>query len=91
MSIGSAGALAWHKGEMLRVDAVPTVIVDRLGAGDALAAGVLHGWLDGDLAHGLRTGVLLAALALAQHGDMVVTTPEEVAALLGAAAGIIVR
>jgi 2-dehydro-3-deoxygluconokinase len=91
MSIGSSGALAWHNGQTLRVDAVPATIVDRLGAGDALAAGVLHGWLDGNLAGGLRTGVVLAALALAQQGDMVVTTPDEVAAMLGAAPETIVR
>jgi 2-dehydro-3-deoxygluconokinase len=91
MSVGSAGALAWRDGEVLQVDAVPVTIVDRLGAGDALAAGVLHGWLDGDLARGLRTGTVLAALALSQHGDMVVTTPEELESLLSAPAGVIVR
>ena len=92
MSVGTAGALAWHGGQVLQVDAVPVAIVDRLGAGDALAAGVLHGWLDGDLDRGLRTGVLLAGLALAQNGDMVVTTRREVESLLSAAAGsVIVR
>lgn len=84
MSVGSAGALAWHGGQVLQVDAVPVAIIDRLGAGDALAAGVIDGWLDGDLHRGLRTGVLLAGMALAQHGDMVVTTAEEVASLLNA-------
>jgi 2-dehydro-3-deoxygluconokinase len=69
---------------VLQVDAVPVAIIDRLGAGDALAAGVIDGWLDGDLHRGLRTGVLLAGMALAQHGDMVVTTAEEVASLLNA-------
>ncbi len=92
MSVGSAGVLAWQDGLVQQVDAVPVTIIDRLGAGDALAAGVLHGWLDGDLARGLRTGVVLAALALAQHGDAVITTPAEVEALLGAAGGsVIVR
>jgi 2-dehydro-3-deoxygluconokinase len=92
MSVGAAGALAWHGGQVLQVDAVPVAIVDRLGAGDALAAGVLDGWLDGDLERGLRTGVLLAGLALAQHGDMVVTTRQEVESLLSAAGGsVIVR
>jgi 2-dehydro-3-deoxygluconokinase len=92
MSVGSAGALALWEGQVHQVDAVPATIVDRLGAGDALAAGVLHGWLDGDLANGLRTGVVLAGLALAQHGDIVVTTPQEVEALLATAGGsLIVR
>lgn len=92
MSVGAAGALAWHGGQVLQVDAVPVAIVDRLGAGDALAAGVLDGWLDGDLERGLRTGVLLAGMALAQHGDMVVTTRQEVESLLSAAQGsVIVR
>lgn len=92
MSVGRAGALAWQGGQVLQVDAAPVAIVDRLGAGDALAAGVLDGWLDGDLPRGLRTGVLLAGLALAQHGDIVVTTREEVDALLAAGEGsVIVR
>jgi 2-dehydro-3-deoxygluconokinase len=55
--------------------------VDRLGAGDALAAGVIHGWLDGDLSAGLRYGVTLAALALSQFGDMVITNKSELLAL----------
>jgi 2-dehydro-3-deoxygluconokinase len=48
---------------------------------DALAAGVIHGWLLGDLAACLRYGVTLAALALSQLGDMVVTTATELQAL----------
>ena len=92
MSIGAAGALAWRSGQVLQVDAVPVAIIDRLGAGDALAAGVLDGWLDGDLERGLRTGVLLAGMALAQHGDIVVTTRQEVESLLSAAGNsVIVR
>jgi 2-dehydro-3-deoxygluconokinase len=91
MSIGDAGALAWQAGKVLQVSAVPAGMIDRLGAGDALAAGVIHGWLDGDLARGLRMGAVLAALALSQHGDMVVTTPDEVAELLAHGSGIIVR
>ena len=45
---------------------------------DALAAGVIHGWFLGDLAAGLRSGVTLAAFALSQSGDMVVTTETKV-------------
>ena len=82
MSIGDGGVLATAEGGVFAADAVPVSIVDRLGAGDALAAGVIDGWLDGDLAGGLRRGVVLAALALSQHGDMVVTTGSEMEALL---------
>ena len=52
--------------------------------GDALAAGVIHGWLDKDLAAGLRYGVTLAALALSQFGDMVITNKSELLALSNA-------
>ena len=55
--------------------------MDRLGAGDALAAGVIQGWLDGNIALGLRYVVTLAALALSQFGDMVITTKSEMISL----------
>ena len=82
MSSGEQGARLWDGTQWLHRPARPTTIIDRLGAGDALAAGVIHGWLDGDLAKGLRYGVTLAALALSQHGDAVVTTREELEGLL---------
>jgi 2-dehydro-3-deoxygluconokinase len=82
LSIGEDGALAWDGARILHQPAVPVVVVDRLGAGDALAAGVIHGWLDGDLKQGLRYGAMLAALALSQHGDMVMETSQELEALL---------
>jgi 2-dehydro-3-deoxygluconokinase len=62
--------------------------VDRLGAGDALAAGVIHGWLDGDLSAGLRYGVTLAALALTQSGDMVITNKSELLSLTEGSANL---
>jgi 2-dehydro-3-deoxygluconokinase len=83
MSIGADGVLAWDGATVYRQPALPAAIIDRPGAGDALAAGVLHGWLAGDLELGLRYGATLAALALSQHGDMVVTTLAEVEQTLG--------
>jgi 2-dehydro-3-deoxygluconokinase len=77
ISFGEQGAMLWNGIEWLHELARSTQIVDRLGAGDALAAGVIDGLLDGDLAKGVRYGVTLAALALGQSGDMVVTTREE--------------
>lgn len=82
VTFGEQGAMLWDGAEWHHQPAVPTLIVDRLGAGDALAAGVLHGWLKGDVVAGLRYGVILAALALSQSGDMVITTESELETLL---------
>lgn len=82
MAMGAEGAVAWDGAQIYHQPALPTAIVDRLGAGDGLAAGVLYGWLSGDLRLGLRYGVALAALALSQQGDMIVTTRQEVESLL---------
>jgi 2-dehydro-3-deoxygluconokinase len=91
LSIGEGGVVAWDGERILHQPAVPVGMVDRLGAGDALAAGVIHGWLDGDLAQGLRYGAMLAALALSQHGDMVTVTPKELDALLAGEGERLVR
>ncbi len=93
VSLGSQGAICWDGTQTIHQPALPVQIIDRIGAGDALAVGVMLGWLDGDLLRGLRTGVTLAALALSQRGDSVITTPEEVAALMAStsAAGFVQR
>jgi 2-dehydro-3-deoxygluconokinase len=82
VTLGEQGVLGWDGVHVLHEPAVPVQIIDRLGAGDALAAGVLHGWLAGNFAQGLRNGVVLAALALSQRGDIVVTNPQELDTLL---------
>jgi 2-dehydro-3-deoxygluconokinase len=81
VTFGEQGALLWNGKAWQHEPARPTQVIDRLGAGDALAAGVIHGWLDGDLSAGLRYGVTLAALALSQLGDMVVTSRPELLSL----------
>lgn len=83
VTFGEQGVLLWDGQSWRREPARPTEVIDRLGAGDALAAGLIHGWLDGDLAAGGRYGVILAALALSQFGDMLVTTQSELESLLG--------
>lgn len=84
LTIGGEGLLAWDNGVTHHQPALPTVIIDRLGAGDALAAGVIHGWLDNDFALGLRAGAALASLALRRRGDIVCCRPSELADLLSA-------
>jgi 2-dehydro-3-deoxygluconokinase len=57
-------------------------IVDRLGAGDAFAAGLLHGLLDGDLQKGLDYGAALSALKHTIPGDLPWLTRDEIEGLL---------
>jgi 2-dehydro-3-deoxygluconokinase len=86
-SLADEGVLAWDGRAFHHAPARPVQIVDRLGAGDALAAGVIHGWLDGDLSLGLAYGTALAAICLSLHGDVVITTPAEVATVMQSRGG----
>ena len=89
MSIGEEGVIAWDGTKQHHAPSLPVEVIDRIGAGDGLAAGVIHGWLNDDLALGLRYGVAMAAMALTQHGDTVVTTQAELDSLLeNAGAGV---
>lgn len=74
ISIGSEGVVGWDGRQLFHQAAYETTIIDALGAGDALAAGVIHGWLADEFARGLQMGAALAAMALSQVGDMVVVT-----------------
>jgi 2-dehydro-3-deoxygluconokinase len=76
------GAVCWHDTEAMQVEATPTDIVDRLGAGDAFTAGVIDGLLDGDIGQGLRRGSVLAAMALATRGDQVAVNRSQLSRLL---------
>ncbi len=73
VTLGEAGRDRLGRFSLLSGAALPVHVIDRIGAGDALAMGIIHGWLRGDFAYGLRCGVTLAALALSQHGDAVIT------------------
>ncbi len=77
LSVGGEGVVAWDGQNLLRQPAQDTAVIDRIGAGDALAAGVIHGWLGGDFTAGLRYGQALAALALRTQGDIVAVSPAE--------------
>ena len=78
----SRGSSTLLDGEVVTIEAEPAEIVDRIGAGDAYTAGVIDGFLDGDIIAGMKRGSVLSALALTQHGDMVTTTRSEVISLL---------
>lgn len=58
-----------------------TGIVDRIGTGDAFAAGVLHQWLQGGDEQAMaESGLALAALKHSQPGDMCLIGKGELAA-----------
>jgi 2-dehydro-3-deoxygluconokinase len=88
ITFGEQGALLWNGKEWIHEAARPTKMIDRLGSGDAFAAGVISGWLDGNLAQGLKDAVTLAALALSQFGDMLITTKSELESLTNASSTI---
>lgn len=90
-SLSGEGLIGWDRQAFYRQPAVEVVILDRIGAGDAMVGGVLHGWLQGDFARGLRYGALTAALALSQYGDQVITTQAELESLLDSSSTDIYR
>jgi 2-dehydro-3-deoxygluconokinase len=64
-------------------------VVDRVGAGDAFDAGVLMGWLQGDLPLGMEYGTTMAALKHTMPGDLLLSTRAEIeAARAGSHSGI---
>lgn len=78
---GRLGALAVAGGQVYPGRDYEVEIVDRLGGGDAFAAGFLHGVLAGDIALGVAYGGALAALQHTVPGDFPLVTLDEVAEL----------
>jgi 2-dehydro-3-deoxygluconokinase len=77
-------AIAYRDGKVFRTRTYEVEIVDRLGAGDSFAAGLIHGLVDGDLQRGLDYGVAASALKHSIPGDFDWVTREEVEAVLKA-------
>lgn len=76
---GAAGAALYAGGQLTEVDGIPVEVVDTVGAGDAFAAGLLHGVLAGHtpadaLAFANRSGALVAS----RPGALPPWTPDEV-------------
>ena len=75
-------AVGYSKGQTYESAWYEVEIVDRLGAGDALAAGLIHGLMDGDLKKGLDYGAAMGALKHTIPGDLPWLTKEEVEAAI---------
>jgi 2-dehydro-3-deoxygluconokinase len=77
LTCGAEGAVALREGAIQRSPVVSCVAVDRVGAGDAFCAGLLHALLDGRGERALDYGLAMAALKHGVRGDTLATTPEE--------------
>lgn len=91
LTLGAAGALAKDARASLRQPAYPTEIIDRIGRGDAFAAGFLYGYLARGTADGLRYGAAMAALKQTYPGDVCRATLSEVEAVIRGDSGVFHR
>ncbi len=83
MSCADEGVLAWDGQSILSAASSDVQMIDRIGAGDALAAGVLHSYLNTSFTtrekfeKALYYGTTMAALAMSQFGEMVLCSAEQ--------------
>ena len=75
-------AILYHQGKVLRTHTHEVEIVDRLGAGDSFAAGLIHGLLEGNPQMALDFGVAASAIKHSLPGDFNWITRQEVESLL---------
>jgi 2-dehydro-3-deoxygluconokinase len=84
------GAVGYQNGELIETMTYEVEVVDRLGGGDAFAAGLIHGMMAGDFANGLAYGAAIGALKHTVPGDLPFVSKEEVEAVL-AGQGVKIR
>lgn len=73
---------AYAQGQLYESTSYELEIVDRLGAGDAMAAGLIHGLLDQDLTKAVDYAAALGALKHTIPGDIIWTDEQEIRSLL---------
>jgi 2-dehydro-3-deoxygluconokinase len=79
---GAEGATLLQGERLLHRPAHRVQPVDRIGAGDAFDAGLIWGWLEGDLEAGLERGLAMAALKMTLQGDLFTLDADDVHRLL---------
>jgi len=77
LTCGGEGAVCMRQGALQRGPVFPCVQIDRVGAGDAFTAGLLHALLDGHAERSLDYALAMAALKHGVRGDTLTTTAEE--------------
>lgn len=83
----TGGWASWTlaEGSIIRSREYDVEVVDRVGSGDSFAAGLLFGYLQGDLEKGVAYGDAMAALKNTMPGDFSWATKQEVERLIGSA------
>jgi 2-dehydro-3-deoxygluconokinase len=84
-------AIAYSEGQICDDRVYEIELIDRIGGGDAFAAGFVTGWLEAGVQQGLRLGNALSALKQTSWGDMPFVARREVDALLAGGGTRIVR
>ena len=92
VTLGEAGALAWHDGETHRQGAYDAETRDPVGTGDAFVGGFLASRLDGgSVEEALAYGSATAALKRTLDGDAATVDPGEVERVIEESGGGISR
>jgi 2-dehydro-3-deoxygluconokinase len=79
---GAWSSQALHQGEVLNGRRFEFDIVDRVGTGDAFAAGFVYGYVEQGAQYGLDFGNALCAIAHTFEGDVAQVSAAEVQAML---------
>jgi 2-dehydro-3-deoxygluconokinase len=82
LTLGAEGAIASRRGKVVKRSGHSVEVVDRVGAGDAFATGLIWGLLEGSIELGLERGLAMAALKMTLHGDLFRLDAADVLALL---------
>jgi len=83
ITTGDQGAAGLENGNTVIAPGYPVEMIDRIGAGDSFAAGVISGLLEGDFVRGLQYGVAMSALQLTTEGDLFRLSRKDVLQLMG--------
>jgi 2-dehydro-3-deoxygluconokinase len=82
ITTGDQGAVGFEDGKTVLTPGYPVEMVDRIGAGDSFAAGLISGLLEGNFERGLQYGVAMSALQLTTQGDLFRLSRKDVLQLL---------